>query len=260
MTSPDMDPAVGIRSLTDEEILRYREHGWVKLDGLLAPELVKQLLNRGKQHVSTGSSSSSRTAFDRWDACSARDAWIRTLSHSGALAGAASQLMAEPVRFYYDTMFVKPPARNNGRDTPWHQDLPQHPFDRRGLLNIWVALVDCPPAKGTMRFLSGSQRAGSLGRHLYRTDGVDLVQDNPWLLEEYELTPPLHLREGDATVHDLAIAHCAPENTTDSARWAYIVQWIPAAALYNGAPNRRTDGLGLQVGQPLDHPNFPILP
>jgi hypothetical protein len=54
--------------------------------------------------------------------------------------------------------------------------------------------------------------------------------------------------------------HCAPENATDDIRWVYAVAACPADVLYTGAANRRTDGLGLQINAPLEHPNFPILP
>jgi ectoine hydroxylase-related dioxygenase (phytanoyl-CoA dioxygenase family) len=267
MTREDTEPEACARPVTDAEAAHYQCHGWVKLDGLLTSEVVEQLLGRATRRLGRGAkvprasdqAATSRSAFERWDACSSEDQWICALSHSPSLAALASRLMGDQVRFYYDTVFVKQPARADGRETPWHQDLPQHPLDRAGMLNIWIALVDCPARKGTIRFLSGSHRAGSLGRHLRRSDGVDLLQEHPWLAERYDISPPLHLHAGDATVHDLAIAHCAPENTTDSARWAYITQWIPASARYTGAANRRTDGLGLQVGEPLEHPNFPVI-
>jgi hypothetical protein len=33
----------------------------------------------------------------------------------------------------------------------------------------------------------------------------------------------------------------------------------PADALYTGAQQRRTDGLGLKVNEPIEHPRFPRL-
>ena len=123
--------------------------------------------------------------------------------------------------------------------------------------------MDCPgrlpPEKGTLRFLNGSHRERLLGRYAHRTDGVDIVDANPWLLDRYELSPPHHLRAGDATVHDHQTIHSAPQNETSSPRWVYTTHRFPADALYTGCPQRFTEGLGLEVNQVLDHPNFPLL-
>jgi hypothetical protein len=276
MTSEHPAPAADesspyIRAISDEEVEHYRRNGWVKLEQLFSPSAVEGLLARAQARMGAEPLTVSREDPDerqpneydwyaRWDGCSHADDWIRGLGQSRALAGAASRLMGGPVRFYFDHMFVKLPVSLEGGKTPWHQDLPHHPLDRQGVLTIWVPLIDCPPEMGTMRFLSGSHRAGLLGRYLNRRDGVCLIDEHPWVLDEYEMSPPLHLRAGDATVHNLAIVHYAQENTTGSPRWVYACQWLPPTARYTGAPNHRTDGHGLEVDQPLEHPRFPVIP
>jgi hypothetical protein len=270
-------PGAGVRAVGDDEVAHFRAKGWVKLERLFTPWVVEELLARARERMGSQpmtvsrSSPAERTAnefhwYARWDGCSQQDEWIRSLSHSAELAGVASALMDDrppggddAVRFYFDHFFVKVPVSSRGGPTPWHQDLPHHPLDRQGVLTIWVALVDCPPEKGSLRFLSGSHRAGLLGRYLNRRDEITLVDEHPWVLDRFELSPPLHLRPGDATVHDLAIVHHAPENVTDSPRWVYAVQWLPPSARYTGAPNHRTDGLGLQVDRPLEHARFPVI-
>lgn len=270
--SIDQETRAGIRSVTDEEVAHYQKNGWAKLDGLFAPAVVEGLLARaqskmGVQDTRTVSRQSSDELeaneynwYARWDGPSHEDPWIRGIGQSRALATAASRLMGgDTVRFYFDHFFVKVPAASAGGKTPWHQDLPHHPLDRQGVLTIWVPLVDCPPEKGSLRFLSGSHRAGLLGRFLNRRDEVQLVDEYPRILDEYEMSPPLHMRPGDATVHNLAITHYAPENSTDTARWVYSTQWLPHRTRYTGAPNHRTEGLGLTIDRPLEHPRFPIV-
>ncbi len=260
-----------VRDVTHDEIEHYRKNGWVKLEKLFAPAVVEKLLARAKERMGHDPTSVSRADpaarvsdafrwYSRWDSCSYHDEWICDLSHSRAMGRIATRLMGSSVRFYFDQMFVKVPAANMGVETPWHQDLPHHPFDRQGALGIWVALVDCPPEKGAMRFLNGTHRAGLFGRFSNRTDGVSLIDENPWLLDQYEISPPLTLGAGDATVHDFAVVHYAPANTTDLPRWVYLTQWAPANALYTGAPNHRTVNLGLEIDKPLLHERFPIIP
>lgn len=271
LTAKVGESPAGVRAVSDDEVAHYRKNGWVKLEKLFQPWAVEGLLARAKARMGAEPLTVSRVSpterteneynwYARWDGCSHHDEWIRQLSQSHALASAASRLMGSQVRFYFDHMFVKLPVSLQGGETPWHQDLPHHPLDRQGVLTIWIPLVDCPPEMGTMRFLSGSHRAGLLGRFLNRRDGVCLIDEHPWVLEEYDISPPLYLNAGDATVHNLAIVHYAPENTTTSPRWVYSTQWLPPATRYTGAPNHRTDGLGLEIDKPLEHVRFPVIP
>src|SRR5438552_1393771 len=107
----------GIRSVTDEEIVHYREKGWVKLTGLFSPEVVDGLLSRAREKMGSHDPLTvSRQATDqlepneynwyaRWDGCSHEDPWIRGIGQSRALATAASRLMGDKVRFYFDHFF-----------------------------------------------------------------------------------------------------------------------------------------------------------
>lgn len=260
----------GVREVTEEEVAHYRDHGWVKLEKLFPDWAVRGLLERARARMGDSPQTVSRQDpnvriadeyrwYSRWDGPSHCDDWIFEFSHSPALATVASRLMGGPVRFYFDHVFVKVPARQRGSSTPWHQDLPHHPLDRQGALTIWAPLVPCPPEMGTMRFLSGSHRAGLFGRFLNRDDGVSLVDEYPWVLEKFEQSAPLHMQPGDVTVHNLAVIHHAPANETTSPRWVYANQWLPVGARYTGAPNHRTDGLNLAIDKPLEHPRFPAI-
>lgn len=259
------------REITDAEVEHFQDKGWVRLERLFDPAVVAGLLERARGRMGGDPQTVSRADpalrteneygwYARWDGPSHADPWIREVSHSRALVKAASRLMRlARVRFYFDHFFVKRPASADGTATPWHQDLPHHPLDRQGVITIWSPLVDCSARMGTMRFLEGSHRAGMLGRYLNRRDGVSLVDENPWVLDEFAISPPLDLKAGDATVHNLAIIHFAPANRTSDPRWVYSTQWLPPATRFTGAPNHRTDGLGLAIDAPLDHPRFPVL-
>jgi ectoine hydroxylase-related dioxygenase (phytanoyl-CoA dioxygenase family) len=150
------------------------------------------------------------------------------------------------------------PAAERGAKTPWHQDEPYGPFDRQGSLTVWIALVDIPPERGSLRFYSGSHRLGGLGRHLI-TPGFDALDEYPWIAGELELSPPLHLRPGDATVHSRATLHSAPENDTDSPRWAYQLIFFPAEALYSGTGHFEAEDAGIAVDKPFEHARFPVV-
>jgi ectoine hydroxylase-related dioxygenase (phytanoyl-CoA dioxygenase family) len=265
MSTDEMVQTAGIRAVTQDEIATYRANGWVKLDRFFKPEFAIGLLERlhrvmeaqGEQE--NPFAGSGVNMFKAFEDPSRYDDVFQSFTHSFAFATAAAALMGRPERFYEDKVLCKEPAAQGGGVTPWHQDFSYHPFDRKGTLLFWIPLVDCPPEKGTMRFLNGSHRAGLLGRFVHRTDGHDLLDEYAGLADEHPVSEPIHLAPGDVTVHDRLTVHYAPENETDTPRWVYTVSWFNADALYTGMPCHRMDGLGLKVNAPLNHPNFPTI-
>ena len=55
------------------------------------------------------------------------------------------------------------------------------------------------------------------------------------------------------------LAHSATPNFTDDPRIAHVAIYIDAAATYTGAGHVVTDGVGLTVGEPLEHELFPAV-
>ncbi|WP_158102589.1 phytanoyl-CoA dioxygenase family protein [Lentzea kentuckyensis] len=256
------------RDVTTDEVAFFRQHGWAKLEGFVSPELtlrlreeIQGLMGRGAERYrgadtpSRGAGDPFATMWRTYDEPSRDNDFLRHFATSAAVGRAGSRFLRDrPVRFYRDEVLVKMPA---GSPTPWHQDFPYSSRDRSEQVNLWIALNDLTPEHSTLRFLSGSHRQGVLGRALGTPDN-DLVNQYPELLDECPLSPPLHLRAGDATVHHSLVVHNAPANTTDTPRWAYTVVLFQAASLYTGTPQRLTDQLGLVRNEPLDHPLTPV--
>jgi ectoine hydroxylase-related dioxygenase (phytanoyl-CoA dioxygenase family) len=110
---------------------------------------------------------------------------------------------------------------------------------------------------GAMRFLTGSHREGMSG---LITAEADLLAQRPELFERYEMSPPLHYKPGDATVHQQHTIHGGYENTTERPRINWNVSFIPADARYIGRwPMHSLDDLNLDFRDPIDHPRFPIV-
>jgi ectoine hydroxylase-related dioxygenase (phytanoyl-CoA dioxygenase family) len=190
----------------------------------------------------------------------ARDsADLHAFTRSRALGDAAAALQGAAVRYWRDEVLRKMPAGHAASaPTPWHQDHPYTPFDRTGRPQFWIALADVPPERGSLSFLSGSHRWGVLGRAF--NDGSEAMKARiASVVGEYPQSPPLHLRPGDATVHDGMTIHSAGPNRTDEPRWAYVVQFFVADALYNGAQNPFSDDIGLEINQPFPDDRFPIV-
>jgi Phytanoyl-CoA dioxygenase (PhyH) len=246
----------------------YQRQGWIVLAGLLPARLVAELLAFAKSEMGPDADNPTYAGrgarYAAWSNAARDSSWLRAVSQSAELATVASTLSGgRALRWYGDSFLAKKRADEGGTRTPWHQDLPQHAFDRGGALTMWIPLVDCPAAKGTMRFLTGSHRAGPLGRFGRRADGAgrteDAVDTYPEVTTRYPISPPLDLRAGDVTVHDALTVHSAPENETDSIRWVYSITWFPAETLYTGAYSYHTNGLGLEIDQPFDDLHFPVV-
>jgi Phytanoyl-CoA dioxygenase (PhyH) len=268
------------REVTDEEVAHYQHNGWAKLERFLSPELAGELLasamsvmdeqlqnppeeakfNKGLR-LDTFGGRVHNVGYWQDFHYMGRDQKVEpfySLIYSQEIGRAAQRFIGRDVgvRYSSDIVACKMPSGEAGSaPTDSHQDISSLPFDRVGPLAFWVALNDMPPERGTMRFLSGSHRIGNLGRT--RAQGMGTVEYYPNLLQEYETSPPIGLKAGDATVHHAQVVHWAPQNTTDERRWGYIAAYFPDDALYTGAPNHNFDGIGLEVNKPFEHERFP---
>jgi len=264
-----------VRRITEAEAQTFQRDGWVFLPEFVNLEIVAQMRSFLEEHLGVDGQA---TLSPKWQARTrfvesgfwrdwrflGRDAAVepfRTFCLASHLGENANRALGRDVsiRMDVDGVLLKPPVGTPLGSTPteWHQDWPNLSHDRVGYTTFWSALTEVPPERGGLRFLTGSQREGPLGRTL--RGGLDLVSQYPHLVDRYDISPALHYRPGDATIHNGLIVHCAPPNTTDEPRWAYSVGVFPGDVRYNGATFSNTDGLGLEPGQLLDTDHFPLI-
>jgi len=178
-------------------------------------------------------------------------------------------LGAERVRLFSETYLDKPAG---GLPTPWHQDWPLQPFDRRDTVNCWVALDDIDMEQGPLHVVSGSHRLGSLYMPTDFSEqpplGEMLSAEDRELL--WSLADPGDVDDGGAPVHRAPFAagdalifygsvlHGAPANRTARRRRGYTRAIISADVRYTGMPYLKTDAVGLQPGQAFDLPRYPV--
>jgi hypothetical protein len=217
-TTQDVDSFV--REVTDEEVAFYIEHGWVKLPGLVAPELAAELLRVG------------RTLSDpNWVAAQPDAEPFRAFVYGDVMARSAVRLMNRkrlsgvdvPLRAGADHFVSKPPG---SRGAPYHQDSAEHGTDRVGEMQFWLALADVTPEMGPMRFIDRCHKEGPLGSVFNEDGGGDLLDLYPKLVDR--LTEPIEYEVGDATVHAAYTGHGSAPNTSDRPRLSYIFNYMPA--------------------------------
>jgi ectoine hydroxylase-related dioxygenase (phytanoyl-CoA dioxygenase family) len=251
-----------VRDVTDHEVDFFKENGWVRLPGLVGTATVGALRERALGYLESRSRERSTLvdqAFGQSRDIAESDDAFHDLAFDPAMGRAATRLLhgVGGVRIQVTNLLIKEPGEGGHGATEFHQDFPWMPMDRSAMLTFWLALVDVPADMGSLRFYNGSHRYGILGRSFTR-DGDDQLTQHPWL-KELELSAPLDLRAGDATVHHSLTVHGAGANRGDTPRLSFTVTYFDANALYTGTPYRQTDGLGLRINEPFDHPRFPVV-
>jgi ectoine hydroxylase-related dioxygenase (phytanoyl-CoA dioxygenase family) len=258
-----------IREVTDDEVAFYREHGWVRLDGLIDPLLAGEALAHAKlvtgldydefphdpdeqQRFKERAEAASRIM------CRLRDAFLWDFLACRELGDAAARLTGNrPLRLWSDHIFIKLPEGSGASDaTHVHQDFNAQSVDRIGSCQFWIVLGEITADMGSLQHYDRSHLAGPLGN--VQSDEAFLA-GYPELAERYPVTPARSYRPGDVVAHHPLSIHFAGPNRTNRVRWALTSYRIRADSLYCGIPCRWTDDIGLELWQPFDHPHFPIV-
>jgi ectoine hydroxylase-related dioxygenase (phytanoyl-CoA dioxygenase family) len=232
-----------VRAVTDEEVARFRDHGWVKLDQLISPAMVENLLEGAREYIGpNGDAHEVREGIDapnlHWVD---RHNLVREDERFGAVGlsprmgsnvarllrrdvGAllAADMVAVKIGKHQDSPSMRRLA------TPWHQDAPDHPIDRNGYVSFWIALDHITPDMGGLRFVDRSNHLGLLGRT--HTDLFALYPE----LSDMPLSESFHFRPGDATAHSTYTVHGTADNETGRPRWALIIAYLPEDAVFTG--------------------------
>lgn len=257
---------VAPRPVSEDEVAFYERNGWAFLPGLIAPALAAELLRRAKTMMGErGDANELRPVVDQASNLfhtryrpDLEDELYRSLRTNPTLGANAARLLGRDMRIRSLTNFiaVKLP-RDLATDklgkgpSDFHQDHGAMPYRGESLV-YWIALDEVTPEMGAMSFYNGSQALGWLA-------GDPLSWPR---LREFDLSPPVVYKPGDATVHGTLVVHGGPENTTSRPRWCYISNYFPDEAVYTGQPGRHTIGAedGLVAGERFpEHPYYPTI-
>jgi ectoine hydroxylase-related dioxygenase (phytanoyl-CoA dioxygenase family) len=155
-------PSYPVRTLTDDEIRRYREDGVIMIPNALdanwlslietgieqarqAPSLLGRLMSRKMRGY--------QMDIFLWKRVDA----LRDLVYYSPCARWAQQLMgSREVRFFYDQMFVKEPGTD--APTPWHQDLSFWPVRGEQICSFWIPLDPVNKDNSGLLYVKGSHR------------------------------------------------------------------------------------------------------
>ncbi len=240
--------------LSDEEVNRYREDGYVLLRGVFprdeadlfrreAHELIGRLQRRQSVDATWGSAREIKGAEDtRLLHChnvQFHSALFTRLLTDPRLVDPVADLIGPNVQLHHDKLFIKPPEK--GSPFPMHQDYPFFPHEKHTVLAAIIHFDDAPLEKGCVRLLRGSHKLGPV-EHL--TEGSYHLPLDEHPIEEAE---PAEARAGDVLIFSYLTIHGSAVNTSDEARTTLLVQMrAPDDFPTNEAHRSRGQGMMLR--------------
>ena len=267
-------PAYPTRTLTDEEIQRYKDDGVIMIKGAIDPNwmaLVESGIDAARGDASLVGRFMSRKVegyqmdiflWKRIDA-------LRDLVYYGPFARWAQQLMgSQQVRFFYDQMFVKEPGTD--APTPWHQDLSFWPISGEQICSFWIPCDPVNRENSGLLYVKGShkwpQRFKAISPDYVaaiideRMDDIPDINAHP---ERYELLD-WDMEPGDILMfHPLTLHGSYGNQSRTRRRRALALRWVGDDVVY--APSAKRMPIHFEhcsvPGGPLQGAAFPrILP
>lgn len=219
--------------LSDEQVRRYREDGYLLVEGLFAPEeldrlevsfdqLIARRLAAGAQLDATwgGVRWRAREQAERTVVLHTHDLqaycaeWTKALVQDRFTA-AMSDLIGSPnVQLHHSKLFLKPPEI--GSPFPLHQDHPHFPHERHTMMAAVLHLTDASEEMGCIRVIPGSHLAGPLPV----AEGLHLDPDAFPVARAL----PCPARRGDLLFFSYLLVHGSGVNRSQRTRKTVLVQ------------------------------------
>lgn len=257
--------------LTEEQVRRYGENGFIVIDNFLTPEELEEwrthvmdaVKQRGGQKmpgkdIKTGEADGINEdadyfgkVFDQLINLWQTHEGVKKLMTDPRIGQMAAQLAGvDGIRIWHDQALFKRPWAN---PTAWHLDTPFWSFTDRKALSIWVALDDATLENGCLYFIPGSYHStrfenSSISRNM---DGIFSIY--PQLVTAPSVAVPM--KAGSCSFHNGLTIHGAGANMTPGHRRAMTCAYMPDGNVYNGQPNVLPDAYAkhLLVGDPLNN-------
>jgi ectoine hydroxylase-related dioxygenase (phytanoyl-CoA dioxygenase family) len=214
------------RILTDAARARYAEDGyWFPLDVLTPDEVA-----------------AARAALERFEAAQGHPVagaqrskshllftWVDALIRHPRILDAVEDLIGPDILCWNTLWWIKEPGSD--AFVSWHQDLRYWGLDTSELVTVWLALSPATRESGCMRVLPGSHR-GELLPHRDEYKDANLLtrgQEIAVPIDESR-TVAMELRPGQASFHNVRLAHASAANRSRDRRIGLSMHYIPTSA------------------------------
>jgi ectoine hydroxylase-related dioxygenase (phytanoyl-CoA dioxygenase family) len=224
----DESPSV---SLTDAQVARFEEQGFLELDRLTSEAEVVALQSVYDRLFEPGAGIAAR---DRIELAADGEGGpslpqilnpdryapelLQTIAFRNA-SNIAGQILGDSVQYMGMHAIRKPP--HHGAETPWHQDEAYwDPAWEHRAISVWMPLQRATLGNGCMQFVAGSHRRHVQAHRLINASSDGLVITDPGSVCLAVACP---LPAGGATIHAGRTLHYAGPNRSDQPRRALIM-------------------------------------
>ena len=224
----------GLDSITDADIARYHEQGFIAVRNAFSPDEVQSGLDGLAELIAGRVPEFQNIQFiaevrDRLDTLSFQErmdsvrrllyfvdyeARTKAIANHPKLLALTSRLLQGEAMMFQDMALIKPP---NGREKPWHQD---HAYfeltPETRVVGVWIALDPAGIENGCMRVMPGWHRRGKFSHFQIRD--LQICDSDMDGLQEHRVAVPLE--PGGCLIFDSYIPHGTPSNFTSMRRRA----------------------------------------
>lgn len=151
--------------------------------------------------------------------------WVDDLMRHPRILDAVEDLIGPDLLCWNTIFWIK--EANSPSFVSWHQDVRYWGLDTSELVTAWLALSPATEASGCMKVLPGSHRGPVLPhRDEYHDDNM-LTRGQEIAVEVDESkTAPMALAAGQASLHNVALAHASGPNRTGDRRIGLSMHYI----------------------------------
>jgi ectoine hydroxylase-related dioxygenase (phytanoyl-CoA dioxygenase family) len=257
-------------SLDAAAVHRFREDGFIRLSGVLSPELLNHYAPEIDRLVAERNPLKDvpfeeRSLYDQ-AFIQVSNIWphsdkTRELAFSQRLARIAAELMGtRGVRMWHDQALYKEPS---GGFTPWHVDQQYWPMASPHSVTAWIPLQDTPLEMGPLCFGRGSHRK-HIGRDLeISAESEEQIREAVRKEKIDQVQEPFAL--GDVSYHLGWTLHRAGPNTTNQLRRVFTIIYMDADMRLVNPKNKNQQKdwdvwtPSTKVGEIMDDPLNPML-
>ncbi len=219
--------------ISEEEIGKYREQGWVVVEGVLGRKETERIadeamaislgeLNEASSNYAADRSADGQLVPRKIDKPFFKSEHFRRVVLDRRLREILEVLLGHPPLLLTDQIFMKPPKFGSAK--PYHQDNAYFccfPVDE--LITAWIALDDVDEENGCLRYIDGSHKTGLLP-HM----PIPGEEHNKAPLDEdidFSKETPALVKRGGVVFHHGYTLHTSHRNESKRWRRAYATHW-----------------------------------
>lgn len=231
--------------LTDEQIARFQDEGWLLLRGAVPPAAREALLAVSRDHLQRALPPVEYEAELGYPGAPAsldapggrtvrrlRGAWqrdpvFRAQASDPALLARLRQLLGADLRLvlaHHNCVMTKHPGY--GTATGWHRDIRYWSFQRNELVSVWLALGNERQDNGALKVIPGSHRISVRSHQLDELDFLrPEVEENQALFAQGRV---VEMQAGDVLFFHSGLFHAAGRNDSGAVKHSLVFAYRAA--------------------------------